>query len=1328
MSRLVLDASSSTSGNVRHFIKNTGLSDIAPSQSDTQPSSSHSIRGGSGWQLQKESLLEESNEDKSEHSGQESPVSVTASAPQFEYQNKLKYRTNADFKPHGESSAAYPSLSYSPLSIPNTFKYKSHPNAKTKLKLGYNEYNDSNHASSDRQGSEVDLTRAEDLHPQEHNDAKTRNDFADDSQPPVTSTMKETQSKNDTTPHWMPDVLSEKWAPPASVHFDQQSLNCNDFGSSVRIHKPSSDKATNNNSDLQLDLNSMGSTMIHNSKTSLKNATPEWVKATREYEAKKQRNQLQNIFLSASEDNSGNGSGNVDSVANMGGGQTVSSTASTPIPSLTNRDVEELQQLTQEQIKEMLAHVDSNSKNPESPLKLFGDKYNTYTKNQLTSILQKVHNKSPTIHPEQLPNAEQTPHGLMTIDEKPQARSEVDQPPSRLESPQQSLHFVIPLLVEPRMKIKTFTRSGSYTEKEFLQNADNIFKDLQLRGFKKSMRDVTNNSQHLKPIKARIASSTTSTSTPKNDKVTNISDIVDNSTFTSDESDDGLENEALPPRASQSITNNDFTSFEATSAGPEPRYGQLSPKNLKHLQKQFSNEMASSYTYDGTESESEPSHIQQQRTPNSPPPPDQGLNQINQRLSELEDVLKHKYDEEIAQLRQENKNLQDRLQHKIENHATFDQGSIHEMSLESMDFTHEETGHAEDPIRWKRRSQLVLSETPLPAKKSPPANEYIRGRVNPSDDLPIEYNNMVYDATNRKWISNEVQEENKGSLDSIEDLVSDKELTHQNKSGSLLKNRRKSVNGNKLEVSFHLPNLTAESEDDFRARNVSGVTNVSQLHDSTFSLTRKRLISIITDVLSSEPLNWDEVLELSLASSEIDGLKDLDHFLPNVKSLDLSDNRVRFLDGIPKQVLNLDLSNNALDNLTSFKQFRDLQVLKASHNALTAMGTFSQNIHLTELNLSDNKLQSIQGINQLTNLVSLDLSNNEIGGLVQFSSTLRNLQVLNLAENDIHIMNGVEKLTKLRVLTLNENPRLSNISCSGKHLYLKKLCVKFCNLAELELECFPFLRVLRIDGNRLITLKDQLRKLRFLEELSCKSQLAPKSAILRDVFETATEVQSLDMSGNLNVDFELCHKIFHNVTKLTLSAMNLTTLPHNFSDMFPNVRNLNLNFNRLHSIKALSGLTNLKRVHMISNHIDKILTVVESSSRSLRKTLQVLDLRLNEVNIDFYPFVFNEHELEYSQHIKATSDVDILPIQLETLDDVESFGILYQSLNKSYDQWVERDARFLELLKSNPAEHAKVKRRYDYEVIMVSLFPNIKRLDGSLITKEARTALKAARN
>lgn len=1274
--------------------------------------------------------MEEANEDKSEHSDQESPVSATASAPQFEYQNKLKYRTNADFQPHGDSSAAYPSLSYSPLSIPNTFKYKSHPNAKTKLKLGYNEYNNSNPTSSDRQGTDIESTREEDLRPQEHDDGKSRKDFANESQPPVTSTMKETQSKNDTTPHWMPDVLSEKWAPPASVHFDQQGLDCNDFGSSVRIHKPSGDKTTNNNSDLQLDLNSMGSTMIHNSKTSLKNSTPEWVKATREYEAKKQRNQLQNIFLSVSEDNSGNGSGNVDSVANMGGGQTVSSTASTPIPSLTNRDVEELQQLTQEQIQEMLAHVDSNRKNPESPLKLFGDKYNTYTKNQLTSILQKVHNKSPTIHPEQTPNAEQTPHGLTTIDEKPQARSEVDQASPRLKSPQLSLQLVIPLLLEPRMKIKNFTRSRSYTEKEFLQNADNIFKDLQLRGFKKSMRDVTNNSQHLKPIKARVASSTTSTSTPKNDKVTNISDIGDNSTFTSDESDDGLENEAMPPTANQSITNNDFTSFEATSAGPEPRYGELSPKNLKHLQRQFSNEMASSYTYDGTESESESSQIQQQELPNSPPPPEQGLNQINQRLSELEDVLKHKYDEEIARLRQENENLQHKLQHKIENNDTFDQGSIHEMSMDSVDFTHEETSHAEDLIKWKRRSQLELSETPKPAKRSPSANEYFRGRVNPSDDLPIEYNNMVYDSTNRKWISTEVQEENKGSLDSIEDLVSDKELTHQNKSssGSLLKNRRRSVNGNKLEVSFHLPNLTAESEDDFKAKNISGVTNVSQLHDSTFSLTRKRLISIITDALSSETLNWDEVLQLSLASSEIDGLKDLDHFVPNVKSLDLSDNRVRFLDGIPKRVLNLDLSNNFLDNLTSFKQFRDLQVLKASHNALTAMSTFSQNIHLTELNLSDNKLQSIQGINQLTNLVSLNLSNNDITGLVLFLSTFRNLQVLDLSENDIHLMDGVEKLTKLRVLNLNENPQLSKISCSGKHLYLKKLCVKFCNFAELELECFPFLRVLRIDGNRLVTLKDHLKRLRFLEELSCKSQLAPGGVVLRDVLETATEVQSLDMSGNLNVDFGLCHKVFHNVTTLKLSAMNLTTLPDNFSEVFPTVRNLNLNFNRLHSIKALFGLTNLKRLYMISNHIDKILSVVEASSRSLRKTLQVLDMRLNEVNIDFYPFVFNEHELEYSQHVKATSDVDILPIQLETLDDVESFGILYQSLNMNYEQWIERDARFLEMLKSNPVDHAKVKRRYDYEVIMVSLFPHIRRLDGSLITKEARTALKAARN
>ncbi|CAH2354231.1 hypothetical protein CLIB1423_15S01530 [[Candida] railenensis] len=1390
-------------------MRNTELSDsMLQPRTETQPSSAHSV--DTKHLSHRKDIIQEEVDDISfnisddearnretngsehgedrNHQGSEGVIdaeededsSLGAPAPSehaFAYQNKLKYLPNVDFKGDITKSFNLSSLS-PPSSIPNTFKYKSHPNAKTKSKLGIVNYNEIDE-EDEGEGSDGIVEDAVEESNQNHSESEP-------SLPPITSTMNEKNKKSDTTPNWMPDVLSEKWL-PESVEFKPGLLGNNirsnnngninnnskrnsnsesnenynqnfinnlddlDFSSSVRIRKP----VDSNKESLDFNFGSTGNTMIHNSRTNLNNDTPEWMKATKEYEAQKKRNQLQNIFLSVSEHASNGGAGT--GVAS-GAGHSISSTASTPIPSLTTREVEQLQHLTQEQIQEIMEQVGPATKVPESPLKLFGTKYNTFTKDRLSNLLQRVQNKSPAITSSIKPSDEIDIGSEDGIEAEKKVENEEDQIQVSKKSPRKPKQFIIPNILEPKMNIKNFTKSGSYTEKEFLKNADDVFKDIQERGFKRNIRDVTNlsnvinNHDKTNNTKTRIVSSATSTSTPKNDKVSNISEY---SSFTS-----GLEEfeESKQQTENQSSTNNDFTSFEGTSReGDTNRYTQLSPRNLKYLQRQLSAEMESSYTYDGSDSNSEfvvdkekvskeaeaSDRLHDQRKLGKK---DKGITSISRRLEEIETMLSEKHDDELQKIRRENELLKSELKNRNNMNNDF-VSPLRDPTMDSIDdFTQDEASQVHDFIKWKRISQLKLRESPESDSGSPDKSQsFVRGRVNPNVELPIEYNNMIFDVANQKWINNEDKDEVRGSLDSIEDLVSEKgsEALREEQTGgrsevdlmdkstnsimNKMKNSRKGGNGSKLEVSFHLPNSTMESEDDFKMKNSSAVTNVSQLQDSTFSQTRKRLVNIITDVLGTENLDWDAVFNISMAGFELDNLKDLERFLPRLKSLDVSKNQIRFLEGIPNKVLELNTSSNKIDNLSSFKRFHDLQVLNCSFNIISSLQSLSSNIHLTELNISYNKLVSLRGLENFSNLVTLNASNNELKGALEISGKLRNLQSLNLSDNKLESFSGIEKLKSLRVLNLNENPHLKSIRCQGRHLYLKKLSLKLNNLQDLEVECFPNLRVLRIDGNQIGSFKNQLRKLRNLEEISCKSQPSTSTTI-NEILSDSRDLKTFDLSGNSSTVLEVVssHKLkFLNLNRLTLSAMNISTLPEDFAEAFPNVRELNLNFNKLKSIEPLSKLTNLKRLFIISNNIDKVQSIVSAlSTSSIRKSLQEIDLRLNQVNIDFYPFVFNKSELEYSQHLKSTANIDISPIQLETLDDIESFAILYQSLNKSYDEWVDRDTKFLDKLKSTPNDEGKIIQRVNYEMLLINLFVNLRRLDGNIISQEKKEILK----
>jgi hypothetical protein len=152
--------------------------------------------------------------------------------------------------------------------------------------------------------------------------------------------------------------------------------------------------------------------------------------------------------------------------------------------------------------------------------------------------------------------------------------------------------------------------------------------------------------------------------------------------------------------------------------------------------------------------------------------------------------------------------------------------------------------------------------------------------------------------------------------------------------------------------------------------------SLRQVH-GTFALATEDLIKHITDVEPYEPY-WDHVRRLVLRQKGLITLHKLSDFCPRLEDLDVSDNEIGQLGGVPSTLRTLKIPRNCLSNLTSWSHLTNLQYLDISGNDIETLDGFSSLIHLRELKANDNQIRNIDGIMDLNGLLSLKLSNNSI--------------------------------------------------------------------------------------------------------------------------------------------------------------------------------------------------------------------------------------------------------------------------------------------------------------------------------------------------------------
>ena len=166
----------------------------------------------------------------------------------------------------------------------------------------------------------------------------------------------------------------------------------------------------------------------------------------------------------------------------------------------------------------------------------------------------------------------------------------------------------------------------------------------------------------------------------------------------------------------------------------------------------------------------------------------------------------------------------------------------------------------------------------------------------------------------------------------------------------------KPIDGNSIEVSKRL------SQD-----------NV----DNRLSLAAQDLVKNLTDLEPYEPY-WDYIRRVDLRGRDLGTLHMLSEFCGRLEELDVSDNQIRDLNGIPDTVRELDIRSNCLSDLVAWDPLRNLQYLDVSYNQIPSLHGFQSLVHLRSLKANGNEIDSISGIEHLNGLTELSLRSNKV--------------------------------------------------------------------------------------------------------------------------------------------------------------------------------------------------------------------------------------------------------------------------------------------------------------------------------------------------------------
>lgn len=281
--------------------------------------------------------------------------------------------------------------------------------------------------------------------------------------------------------------------------------------------------------------------------------------------------------------------------------------------------------------------------------------------------------------------------------------------------------------------------------------------------------------------------------------------------------------------------------------------------------------------------------------------------------------------------------------------------------------------------------------------------------------------------------------------------------------------------------------------------------NATILTECSFGVSYDRLLRVLTDVVPFEP-SWKDLEHINLRERGLESVVRLKEFLPNLDEVNLSDNHIAYLTGLPSSLRFLSLANNRLGDLSSFTYLRNLETLDITGNTgVTSVRQLACLQHLRTLKADGCGIDIIEGIDRLDGLVTVSLRNNLITQLRLEDTAWTRLETLDASDNNIVEVSGIESLPSLRYLNLGKDfrsyhldsnrlthllsdyNRLQDFSLSGSSLSMRILKISNNSLDGLDLALMPDVRTVFADCNRITNLSGTHR-LRKLENLSLREQ------------------------------------------------------------------------------------------------------------------------------------------------------------------------------------------------------------------------------------------------
>ncbi|CAL8295818.1 unnamed protein product [Arctogadus glacialis] len=264
----------------------------------------------------------------------------------------------------------------------------------------------------------------------------------------------------------------------------------------------------------------------------------------------------------------------------------------------------------------------------------------------------------------------------------------------------------------------------------------------------------------------------------------------------------------------------------------------------------------------------------------------------------------------------------------------------------------------------------------------------------------------------------------------------------------------------------------------------------------------------------------------------------------------------------------LSLDGLGISRLANLDKLVNLRWASFNDNDLSHLEGLEHCLALEELSLNHNAISSLDGLSPLRRLVKLSLNGNQLHCLDAFGlERLPNLHFLSVEDNRIASMLGIQRARSLLELYIGNNL----IATTRDIFHLKALS----HLIILELHGNPL--VDKLENYRMYVVF-QLPALKALDGVGVE---VTESKNAKDVF-----------SGRLLPDMvaeKLGHSRYSDVRVLRMQACSIRMVDLTPTDLFLNLRSVNLDNNNLTSFSGLVYLPNVTALCLNHNHIESIL-------------------------------------------------------------------------------------------------------------------------------------------